>query len=201
MELGIEAFPSAGVHRAAICGSVRGVSRRSRAAMASLAEAGRVQKTEDRRQKTGDRNGPPGATAGRTALTPSAAGATARHRFGWGRSTAYESGVGAALCHRTPYDHKRTAGSWGVACSDGNCLRTMNRDGSQPLQEEDTSALTPALSPRRGRIVASRRVSRWFQWAGGSWAGGVFAGRFTQGGAALCPGLQMCQPHGGKDEL
>ena len=47
----------------------------------------------------------------------------------------------------------------------------MNRGGSQSLREEATSALTPALSPRRGRIVASRRVSHWFQWAEGSWKG------------------------------
>jgi len=67
--------------------------------------------------------------------------------------------------------HRLAHGSWAAACSDGNCSRTMNRGRSQSLREEDTSALTPALSPRRGRIVASRRVSRWFQWTGGSWAG------------------------------
>ena len=30
----------------------------------------------------------------------------------------------------------------------------------------------------------------------GSWAGGVFGGRFPQGGASLCPGLEICQPNG-----
>ena len=55
----------------------------------------------------------------------------------------------------------------------------MNRGGSESLREQNTSALTPsfaeatagrpALSPRRGGIVAGRRVSRWFQWMGGSW--------------------------------
>jgi hypothetical protein len=58
---------------------------------------------------------------------------------------------------------RRVHGLWAVACSDWNGSRGMNRRRSQSLREEDTSALTPALSPRRGGIVASRRVSRRFQ--------------------------------------
>jgi hypothetical protein len=83
-------------------------------------------------------------------------------------------GEGESSADFREYDdssHRMAHGSWAAACSDGNCSRTMNRGRSQSLREEDTSALTPALSPRRGRIVASRRVSRWFQWTGGSWKG------------------------------
>ena len=47
-------------------------------------------------------------------------------------------------------------------------LEPLNRVGSQSLREEHTSALTPALSPRRGRIVASRKVFQAFQWPEGS---------------------------------
>jgi hypothetical protein len=49
-------------------------------------------------------------------------------------------------------------------------IEAMDREGIESLREEvasacvaprrDKSALTPALSPRRGGIVASRRVSR-----------------------------------------
>jgi hypothetical protein len=69
-------------------------------------------------------------------MIPAAGGATVHGERGNHRQT---SGNCDDSCHRMAH------GSWAVACSDGNCSRTMNRRRSQSLREEDTSALTPAL--------------------------------------------------------